>query len=308
MTLRKLTSLDAQFLAMEDGRAHGHVSVLSTFAPTTADGRQLTADVIRDLVTERLPLLPPFRWQLVKVPFDLDHPYWADADDVDVTYHVQESALWAPGDDRRLAEHVAEIVARPLDRSRPLWEIHVISGLADGSVALLIKMHHAVVDGVSGAELLRERPLHAKCLLLEGEDTTLAYVGSANFTSTGWGFGATSNVEAGVALVKAWGLPETFVDAVGGHHADNFAGRDGAEHRVDLGREMGVVVDEGRATVGRLIQAQRGRVGRRKAPAVHRRRAVPRHRRANKDVLAVLWVDRDRADRAVLGHRQAARH
>lgn len=155
MTLRKLTSLDAQFLAMEDGRAHGHVSVLSTYAPRTADGRQLTADVIRDLVTERLPLLPPFRWQLVRVPFDLDHPYWADADDVDVTYHVQESALWAPGDDRRLAEHVAEIVARPLDRSRPLWEIHVISGLADGSVALLIKMHHAAVDGVSGAEVLR---------------------------------------------------------------------------------------------------------------------------------------------------------
>lgn len=155
MTFRKLTSLDAQFLAMEDGRAHGHVSVLSTYAPHAADGRRLTADVIRELVAERLPLLPPFRWQLVRVPFDLDHPYWADADDVDVTYHVQESALCVPGDDRRLADHVAELISRPLDRSRPLWEIHVISGLADGSVALLIKMHHAAVDGVSGAEVLR---------------------------------------------------------------------------------------------------------------------------------------------------------
>ncbi len=155
MTFRKLTSLDAQFLAMEDGHAHGHVSVLSTYAPYTADGRRLTAEVIRDLVAERLPLLPPFRWRLVRVPFDLDHPYWVDADDVDVSYHVQESALWAPGDDRRLADHVAEIIARPLDRSRPLWEIHVISGLADDSVALLIKMHHAAVDGVSGAEMLR---------------------------------------------------------------------------------------------------------------------------------------------------------
>lgn len=155
MTYRKLTSLDAQFLAMEDGRAHGHVSVLSTYAPTTADGRALTADVIRDLVAERLPLLPPFRWRLVRVPFDLDHPYWDDSGDVDLSYHVQESALCAPGDDRGLADHVAELIARPLDRSLPLWEIHVISGLADGSVALLIKMHHAAVDGVSGADVLR---------------------------------------------------------------------------------------------------------------------------------------------------------
>lgn len=154
MTFRKLTSLDAQFLAMEDGRAHGHVSVLSTYAPT-ADGRRLTADVIRKLVSERLPLLPPFRWRLVRVPFDLDHPYWEDTDDVDLTYHVQESAVCAPGDDRGLGDHVAELIARPLDRSRPLWEIHVISGLADRTVALLIKMHHATVDGVSGADVLR---------------------------------------------------------------------------------------------------------------------------------------------------------
>ncbi|WP_243747559.1 wax ester/triacylglycerol synthase domain-containing protein [Mycolicibacterium sp. CBMA 226] len=155
MTIRKLTSLDAQFLAMEDGRTHGHVSVLSTYAPSTADGCRLTAEVIRDLVAERLPLLPPFRWRLVRVPFDIDHPYWDDSGDIDLAHHVQESALVAPGDDRSLAEHVAELIARPLDRSLPLWEIHVIDGLAEGSVALLIKMHHAAVDGVSGADVLR---------------------------------------------------------------------------------------------------------------------------------------------------------
>ena len=90
----------------------------------------------------------------MRVPLDLDHPYWVDDSRFDVEYHVRELALPAPGDCRQLAEQVARIVSRPLDRTRPLWELYVIHGLDDGSVALLTKLHHAAVDGVSGAEVM----------------------------------------------------------------------------------------------------------------------------------------------------------
>ena len=152
--MRQLTSLDAQFLALEDDRTQGHVSALATYDPETADGRKLDAALVRELVTERLHLLPTFRWRLVQVPLGLDHPYWVDDPSVEVDYHVRELALPSPGDDRQLAEQVARIAARPLDRSHPLWEMYVIHGLQDGAVALFTKMHHAAVDGASGAEVM----------------------------------------------------------------------------------------------------------------------------------------------------------
>lgn len=88
------------------------------------------------------------------MPFGLDLPYWVEDPDFDLDFHIRESAVPPPGDDARVAETVARIFARPLDRSRPLWELYVIHGLADGRVALLTKIHHSVVDGVSGNEIL----------------------------------------------------------------------------------------------------------------------------------------------------------
>ena len=99
-------------------------------------------------------LLEPFRWRLVEVPFDLDYPYWVEAEDFDLEFHVRELALPAPGTREQLAEQVARITARPLDRSRPLWEFYVIQGLEDGLVGLQTKIHHAAVDGASGSEIL----------------------------------------------------------------------------------------------------------------------------------------------------------
>ena len=101
------------------------------------------------MVCERLHLLPPFRWRLVNVPLGLDLPYWVEDPDFDVDFHIRESAVPPPGDERQLAETVSRIFARPLDRSRPLWELYLIHGLPDGRVALLTKVHHAVVDGVA---------------------------------------------------------------------------------------------------------------------------------------------------------------
>ena len=152
--MQQLTSLDAQFLAMESARVSGHVSGLAIYDPSTAPGGQVTQQDICRLVSERLHLLPPFRYRLVPVPFGLDHPYWIEDPDFDLDFHIRETAVAPPGDDRQLSELVSRIVARPLDRGRPLWELYLIHGLPKGRVGILTKIHHAAVDGVSGAEIL----------------------------------------------------------------------------------------------------------------------------------------------------------
>ncbi len=152
--MRQLTSLDAQFLALEDGRALGHVGGLATYEPETVNGEPLDLARVRAMLAERLHLLPPFRWRLAEVPFGLDHPYWVEHEAFDLDFHVRELALPAPGSARQLAEQASRIFSRPLDRAHPLWELYLISGLEDGGVAMLTKIHHAAVDGVSGAEIL----------------------------------------------------------------------------------------------------------------------------------------------------------
>ncbi len=152
--MRQLTSLDSQFLALETRRQSGHVaSVALLDASTTASGTLNIVD-IEALITERLPLLPPLRWRLREVPLGLDYPYWIEDEDFDLHFHVRELGLAAPGTDAQLAEQVARIVSRPLDRAHPLWELYLISGLESGHVALLTKIHHAVIDGISGAEIM----------------------------------------------------------------------------------------------------------------------------------------------------------
>src|SRR4051794_14776229 len=152
--MRQLTSLDAQFLALETPRQSGHVGGLAILDPSTTPSGSLTLADIQALIAERLPLLPPLRWRLQEVPLGLDYPYWADDIDFDLDFHVRELALPAPGSDAQLAEQVARIVSRPLDRAKPLWELYLISGLESGHVALLTKIHHALIDGMSGAEIM----------------------------------------------------------------------------------------------------------------------------------------------------------
>ena len=152
--MQQLTSLDAQFLAIETPRTYGHVGGLAVYDPSTAPGGDVTHGDICRLVGERLHLLPPFTRRLVQVPLGLDHPYWIEDPDFDIDFHIRDSAVPPPGDDRQLAHTIERIFARPLDRTRPLWELYLIHGLSGGRVALLTKIHHAVVDGVSGAEIL----------------------------------------------------------------------------------------------------------------------------------------------------------
>jgi WS/DGAT/MGAT family acyltransferase len=152
--MRQLTSLDAQFLALESGSHTGHVGGIAILDPSTAPGGTFGCAELRALIRERLPLLPPFRWRLAEVPLGLDYPYWVEDPDFDLDYHVREIALAKPGSDAQLAAQVARIHSRPLDRARPLWELYLIEGLESGHTALLSKIHHAVIDGMSGAEIM----------------------------------------------------------------------------------------------------------------------------------------------------------
>ena len=151
--MRRLTSLDAFFLATEDERTVANVSALAILERKRANGRRLTRHAVKSLFAQRLHLLPPLRWQLAEVPLGVAHPSWVDGP-VDLDFHVREFALAAPGDDAALAQQVARLAAEPMNRSRPLWEAYLIHGLSGDRVALLIKLHHAAVDGVSGGEIL----------------------------------------------------------------------------------------------------------------------------------------------------------
>ncbi len=152
--MRQLTSLDTQFLAIEDGRQAGHVGSLGIYDPSTAPHGELNVEVMMRLLSDRLHLLPVLRWRLLEVPFGLDFPYWVHDEHFDLEFHVRDLALPAPGNDRQLARQVARLHSRRLDRARPLWEMYVISGLESGHVAIYTKIHHAVIDGISGGEIV----------------------------------------------------------------------------------------------------------------------------------------------------------
>jgi diacylglycerol O-acyltransferase / wax synthase len=149
----RLSTLDAAFLHFEHPSTPMHVAGLYLFegAPEI-EGLPGLAGVFR-MVEERLPLVPRYRQRVRFVPFGLGYPVWVDDPDFDLSYHLRRAALPAPGGMRELLDYVARIHARPLDRSRPLWEIYVIEGLAGDRMALYSKVHHAMVDGIAGIDL-----------------------------------------------------------------------------------------------------------------------------------------------------------
>jgi diacylglycerol O-acyltransferase / wax synthase len=152
--MQQLTGLDAAFLALETANSTGHVGGVSVL-DARGVAEPLTLARLTEIVAQRLPEAPPvLRRKLLHVPLGIDQPYWVDDPDFDIEYHIRELALPRPGSDTQLAEQVARLHARPLDKSRPLWEIYLITGLSRRRVAVYTKIHHAAIDGVSGAELL----------------------------------------------------------------------------------------------------------------------------------------------------------
>src|ERR1700753_1585303 len=151
--MQQLSGLDASFLAMETPNTTGHVGGLSVLDPRDAPA-PLTLARLTEVMAERLPLVPVLRRKLLEVPLGLDQPYWIDDPDFDIEYHVREIALPRPGSDAQLNGQVSRRHARPLDRSNPLWELYLITGLAKKRAAVYTKIHHAAIDGASGVELL----------------------------------------------------------------------------------------------------------------------------------------------------------
>ena len=149
--LVSLSGLDVAFLALETPTTP--MNVVATFVLDASSGR-FSHDAILRLVNERLPRLAPFRRRLAGMPFGLDHPVWIEDPDLDLAAHVHRITAPAPGSERVLAELVARIAAKPLDRTRPLWELWVVEALAEERAALVFKLHHALADGVSANELL----------------------------------------------------------------------------------------------------------------------------------------------------------
>lgn len=151
--MQQLSGVDASFLYMETGRSWGHVSGLAVFRrPDVADWSPYDALTAR--LAAILPHLAPLRRRLVEVPLQLDHPYWVEDPEFDLEFHVRDTAVPPPGTDEKLASLVARLIARPLDRSHPLWEAYVIEGLSEDRFAVLTKLHHATIDGAAGAELM----------------------------------------------------------------------------------------------------------------------------------------------------------
>src|SRR4051812_17567107 len=151
---KQLSSLDAQFLALETDRNYGHVGSVAILDPSTAGPDGFSLERIKAVLAEREHMLPPFTRRLAEVPLGLDWPYWVRDEHFDLGYHCRELALPAPGSMEQLREQVARIYSRQLDRSRPLWELYLIHGLEGGRMALMTKIHHAAVDGMSGGEVL----------------------------------------------------------------------------------------------------------------------------------------------------------
>ena len=153
--MEQLGGLDAAFLSCETPTMHMHICGLLILDISTM-GEGDPYERIRAMLEERLPGIAPMRHRLVTVPLNLGRPFWTDDAELHIDRHLRHVRLAPPADDRKLAELVGEFASSQLPRDRPLWEMLLVEGLPNDRVALLVKMHHATVDGITGANLMGE--------------------------------------------------------------------------------------------------------------------------------------------------------
>ena len=145
----RLSALDASFLHLEDATTHMHVSSVLVFAGDPPPYDELVGGIER-----RLHLVPRYRQKLGFVPFAQGRPQWVDDPHLNLRYHVRHTALPSPGSEDQLKALAGRVFSQPLDRDKPLWEIWLVEGLEDDRFALLAKTHHALVDGISGVDIV----------------------------------------------------------------------------------------------------------------------------------------------------------
>ena len=155
----QLSGQDASFVYLETPHTPMHIGSVGIYDPSTAPGGFVRFKDVLGFIASRLGGARSFRQRLVRVPFDLDHPYWIEDPEFDIEFHVRHIALPKPGDWRQLCIQVARLHARPMDLSKPLWEFTIVEGLDNveglppGCFALVSKVHHAAIDGMSGVEM-----------------------------------------------------------------------------------------------------------------------------------------------------------
>jgi WS/DGAT/MGAT family acyltransferase len=150
--MERLKPMDAQFIDAEDDDKHASFAIASI---AVFEGPVPSYDEFMTALEARLPQVPIYRRKLRTVPFNLGPPVWVDDPDFDLRYHLRQTALPAPGGDEQLNSLMARVMAQRLDRDYPLWEYWLVQGLSAGRWALISKVHHAMVDGVSGTDLYR---------------------------------------------------------------------------------------------------------------------------------------------------------
>ncbi|MEU2253225.1 WS/DGAT/MGAT family O-acyltransferase [Nocardia xishanensis] len=154
--ITRLTPQDATFYRLESSSNPIHIGSLAIVRNTDGllDGESpLDYDRLVDLVESRLSLVPRYRRKVREIPFALGRPVWVEDSRFDITYHIRRSALPSPGTDEQLHDLVARLASRPLDQSKPLWEMYLIEGLSEGRSAIFTKTHSALVDGVGALEI-----------------------------------------------------------------------------------------------------------------------------------------------------------
>src|SRR3954452_20566546 len=145
----RLTGLDASFLALEKDGAHMHVGSVLVF-----EGPAPAYEDFVPRIAAGLPLVPRYRQKLAFPPFGLARPRWVDDPHFNPRYHVRHTALPEPAGEDQLRRLAGRVFAQQLDREKPLWEIWLVDTMADGRFALICKTHHALVDGISGVDIM----------------------------------------------------------------------------------------------------------------------------------------------------------